>query len=108
MNGLVSLMIVFKKLMMELANLMCGLVKDMMEMENLMIVINKLMKDVAKNEGVAKGLSLETPKMCIYSLVINQIRKTLNPSVDTFIYPNDDQVSIYFYQVCLFASKPIH
>ena len=69
-------MFVFNKLMMELANLMCGLVKDMKKMENLMIVINKLMKDVAKNEGVAKGLSLETPKMYIYSLVINQIRKT--------------------------------
>ena len=59
MNGLVSLMIVFKKLMMELSNLMSGLVKDMKEMENLMFVFNKLMKDGANlMSGLVKDVCI--------------------------------------------------
>ena len=51
-------MIVFKKLM-ELSNLMSGLVKDMKEMKNPMIVFKKLMKDVANlMSGLVKDVCI--------------------------------------------------
>ena len=68
MNGLVSLMIVFKKLM-ELSNLMSGLVKDMKEIENPMIVFKKLMMELA-NERIGQGYEeMENLMFVFYKLM---------------------------------------